>query len=232
MTQLRIAPAHQTASHVVPANAFDAAPGLPGPLPAGEYVLWQGRPRALAIAVRALHIRLVGLWFVGLALWATLPLAAEGDVLGAAMAAGPTLAVGVGAIALLCILGWLSARSTTYTITNWRVVMRVGIALPMTLNLPFNLVAGAGCHHFSDDSGDLALAVKPGNRIAYLHLWPHARPWHVSSPEPMMRSVPDAAQVSAILARALSAAREIDEETAAPVIRPRSQRGPRLATAS
>jgi hypothetical protein len=43
--------------------------------------------------------------------------------------------------------------------------------------------------------------------------------------------VPDAAEVSAILARALSAARAIDEEAASPVIRRRA-RGPRLATAS
>ncbi len=218
-------------SHAVPANRFDAPPGLPAPLPAGEHILWQGRPGGLAIARRALHIRLVGLWFSGLALWAAVPLAAEGRLAEAALAAGPTLAVGAGAIGLLCLLGWLSARSTTYTITNRRVVMRIGIALPMTLNLPFGLVAGAGCRHFSDGSGDLALAVKPGNRIAYLHLWPHARPWHVTRPEPMMRSVPEAAEVAAVLARALSAAREVDEEAASPVIRPRA-RGPRLATAS
>ena len=221
----------RTAPHGVPANRFDAPPGLPAPLPAGEHILWQGRPGGLAIAYRALHIRLVGLWFAGLALWAAVPPAMEGRVLDAARAAGPTLVVGTGAIALLGLLGWLSARTTTYTITNRRVVMRVGIALPMTLNLPFSLVSEAGCRHFSDGTGDLALAVKPGNRIAYLHLWPHARPWHVTRPEPMMRSVPNAAEVSAILARALSAARAIDEEAASPVIRRRA-RGHRLATAS
>ncbi|KQP23972.1 phosphopantetheine adenylyltransferase [Methylobacterium sp. Leaf102] len=218
-------------THGVPANRFDAPPGLPAPLPAGEHILWQGRPGGLAIGLRALHIRLVALWFFGLALWAAVPLAAEGRLVEAAIAAGPTLAIGTGAVALLGFLGWLSARSTTYTITNRRVVMRVGIALPMTLNLPFGLVDGAGCRHFSDGTGDLALRVKPGNRIAYLHLWPHARPWHVTAPEPMMRSVPDAADVSAILARALAAAREVEEEAATPVIRPRA-RGPRLATAS
>ncbi|SFG84408.1 photosynthetic complex putative assembly protein PuhB [Methylobacterium gossipiicola] len=219
------------ASHGVPANRFDAPPGLPAPLPAGEHILWQGRPGSRALAVRALHVRLVGLWFAGLALWASVPPVAEGRFRDAALAAGPTLAAGAGAMALLGLLGWLSARTTTYTITNRRVVMRVGIALPMTLNLPLSLVAGAGCRHFSDGSGDLALAVKPGNRIAYLHLWPHARPWRVTQPEPMMRSVPDAAEVSAILARTLAAAREVDEEAASPVIRPRA-RGPRLATAS
>lgn len=219
-------------SHVVPANAFDAPPGLPAPLPAGEHILWQGRPGTRDMALRTLHVRWVGLWFLGLALWAAVPPAVQGDPVAAAMAAGPTLAVGMFAIGLLGLLGRLSARSTTYTITNKRVVMRVGIALPMTLNLPFGHVAGAGCRYFSDGSGDLALQLRPGNRIAYLHLWPHARPWHVTAPEPTMRSVPDAAAVSAILARALSAARAADEEAAAPVIRRRPLPPGRLASAS
>ena len=218
----------------LPANAFDAPPGLPAPLPAGERILWQGKPTASGIAVRAMHVRLVGAWFVGLALWAAVPLVAEGSLAAAAVAAGPTLAIGTGAVAMLWVLAWLSARSTTYTITNRRVVMRVGIALPMTLNLPFTLVQGAGCHRFSDDSGDIPLRLRPGNRVAYLHLWPHARPWRVNSPEPMMRSVPDAEAVAGILARALSAALSTDEEVAAPVViaRPRANRPPRLATAS
>ena len=45
-----------------------------------------------------------------------------------------------------------------------------------------------------------------GDKVAYLLLWPHARPWRLSKPEPMLRAVPDAARVAAILARALAAA--------------------------
>ena len=148
--------------------------------------------------------------------------------------AGPTLAVGSGALALLALLGWLSARSTTYTITNRRVVMRLGIALPMTLNLPFTLIEGAGCKVFTDGSGDLPLRLRAGNRVAYLHLWPHARPWALSRPEPMMRSVPEAKQAAEILAQALSTALDTTEETAAPIVvaRKRQVRPPRLANAS
>jgi hypothetical protein len=217
----------------LPANAFDAPPGLPAPLPAGEHILWQGRPCGFGIAFRALHLRLVGLWFAGLALWAALPAALSGRVLEAASLALPTLAIGTGAVLLLGLLGWLSARTTTYTVTNRRVVMRVGIALPMTLNLPFALVEAAGCRLYRDGSADLPLRLRPGNRVAYLHLWPHARPWLVNRPEPMLRTVAQGAEVAEILAGALAAHRAAPEEAAGPVIlRPRVAPGPRLATAS
>jgi hypothetical protein len=39
-----------------------------------------------------------------------------------------------------------------------------------------------------------------------LVLWPHARPWYFSPPQPMLRAIPDAAKVAGILASALNAA--------------------------
>ncbi|MCJ2034281.1 photosynthetic complex putative assembly protein PuhB [Methylobacterium sp. J-068] len=220
-------------SHHLPANAFDAPPGLPAALPAGEHILWQGRPCGFGIAFRALHLRLVGIWFAGLALWAALPPALAGRWIEAGTLAAPTLGVGAGALALLSLLGWLSARTTAYTITNRRVVMRVGIALPMTLNLPFALVEAAECALHPDGSADLPLRLRAGNRVAYLHLWPHARPWRVNRPEPMLRAIPDGRAVAEILARALTAHRALPEEVAGPVVlRPRAAPAPRLATAS
>jgi len=35
----------------------EPVPGLPGPLPAGEALLWQGRPSFEGLAKRALHLR-------------------------------------------------------------------------------------------------------------------------------------------------------------------------------
>ena len=219
----------------LPPNAFDAPPGLPAPLPAGEHILWQGRPCAFGITFRTHHVGLVGAWFVGLALWAGVPMVAEGRFAAAAVTVGPTLALGAGAVGLLALIGWLTARSTTYTITNKRVVMRYGIALPMTLNLPFALIEDAGLRRFRDGSGDMPIRLRSGNRVAYAHLWPHARPWHVSRPEPMLRAIPQSGDVAAILARAIAATLEQQEEAASPVIvarRPGAARPPRLAAAS
>ncbi|GEP02030.1 photosynthetic complex putative assembly protein PuhB [Methylobacterium oxalidis] len=206
--------------------------GLPGPLPQGERVLWQGRPTAVGMMLRVLHLRLVALWFAGLTLWQALPNAGPGEAL---RAAGPTLIACGLALALVALLGWLAARTTVYTITSRRIVMRVGMALPVTLNLPFAMIADAGLHTFADGSGDLPVRLRPGTRIAYLNLWPHARPWRLSEPQPMLRSVPEARVVARLLAQAIEAARA-NEESATPILAERPQAGlqgrpPRLAVA-
>ena len=42
---------------------------LPEPLPAGESVLWQGRPEWRGLALRAFHVRMVAIYFALLAVW-------------------------------------------------------------------------------------------------------------------------------------------------------------------
>jgi hypothetical protein len=43
--------------------------GLPENLPEGEHILWQGGPKWTALAVRALHVRAVAIYFALLAVW-------------------------------------------------------------------------------------------------------------------------------------------------------------------
>ncbi len=176
--------------------------GLPGPLPAGERILWQGAPTTAGLLVRVFHARLVIGWFTACALAFGLAAGSPGAAL---TVLGPTLLTGGGAVGLLWLLAWLTHRTTLYTVTNRRIVLQTGIALPVTHNLPFAQVDGAALRTFTDGSGDLPLRLRPGTRIAYLQLWPHARPWHLSRTEPMLRSVPGAESVSALLAQALEA---------------------------
>lgn len=205
--------------------------GLPAALPPGEHILWQGRPGAFGMALRPLHGGFVVLWFAVLALWTILPAVADGAMLAGLKASWPTFAACAAALAVVGGLGWLAAWTTTYTVTNRRVVMRIGIAIPVTFNLPLAQIEEAGLRTFADGTGDLALRLTKGTRVAYLHLWPHARPWRVTEPQPMLRSVPDGATVAAILGRAIVAARAPEEEAALPILvaRPQGQvRPPRL----
>ncbi|MBP1178595.1 photosynthetic complex putative assembly protein PuhB [Methylobacterium sp. PvR107] len=174
--------------------------GLPGPLPAGERILWQGSPTTAGLLVRVFHARLVVAWFAICALAFGLT---AGSPAAALAKVGPTLLIGAGAVALLWLLAWLTHRTTRYTVTNRRIVLQAGIALPVTHNLPFAQLDGAALRAFTDGSGDLPLQLRPGLRIAYLQLWPHARPWRLTRTEPMLRSVPQADAVAGILARAL-----------------------------
>jgi Bacterial PH domain len=110
------------------------------------------------------------------------------------------------ACGVLALLAWLSSRTTQYTITSRRIIMQFGIALPMTLNIPFRIIGAAALRPYADGSGDIPIAISGNDRIAYLMLWPHVRPWRAARTEPMLRSVDDAKHVSEILARAVVAA--------------------------
>ena len=197
--------------------------GLPGPLPPTERILWQGAPTTSGIAVRAFHAQLVAGWFALMALALGAGTTMNGSFVKAIAVVSPTLLAGTAGIGLLMLLGWLVHRTTVYTITSQRIVLHAGIALPVTLNLPFAQIDTAGFHGFSDGTGDIPIQLRDGQKVAYLNLWPHARPWRVARPEPMMRSVPEAAKVANILARALTAQAGREEEAAAIVVtRPRA----------
>jgi Bacterial PH domain len=114
------------------------------------------------------------------------------------------------ALGSLLALAWMTGRTTVYTITSRRVVMRIGIVLTVTFNLPFKRIAGAGLHLRRDGHGDIPLQLAAGERIGWLHLWPHARPWKIARPEPMLRALPQARQVAGLLADAWSKANDVD----------------------
>lgn len=184
-------------------HEFEAAHGLPEPLPASETILWQGAPDTWAMARDVFHTRSVAIYFaIILALRAASSWADHGNAADALMAAVYLLPMAALGLGLLAVLAWLSARSTVYTLTSERVVMRIGIVLTLTFNLPFKAIASADLKARPDGTGDLPLTLVPGEKIAFAHLWPHARPWRLATPEPMLRNVPDAARVAQLLAQA------------------------------
>jgi hypothetical protein len=190
-------------------NDFDFEPvrGLPQHLPKGERMLWQGAPRWQDLAVHAFHARKVIWYFAGLTILAGVLRLAEGDSFASAIKPFQWLMpMGLVAAALLVGLAYLSARTTVYTITSKRLIMRIGMALPVSINLPFNQIDGAAVRLFANGSGDIPLKVTAKERIAYLMLWPHARPFHFAHPQPTLCCVARADDVAGLLAAALAGA--------------------------
>src|SRR5262249_13522846 len=159
-------------------------PGLPSRPPPGEEILWQGRPRWQGLARTTFHVRLFGAYFLVLAV-------ARGVTTGSIagfVSALPLAAAGVGLPVLLAVV---LARATVYTITTRRVVLRIGVALPIAFNLPFKRIAAASLLARDGGEGDIALQLAGDDRIGWLHLWPHVRPWRFSRAQPTLRSIPD-----------------------------------------
>ncbi|MDH4051797.1 MAG: photosynthetic complex putative assembly protein PuhB [Rubrivivax sp.] len=216
---------HRHTAHVHE-HEFEAQRGLPEALPAGETLLWQGSPDWRMLARRAFHVRKLMVYFGALVLLrAAFVVGDGGSVVDALRSTEWPLALAVVALSLLYLLAWLSARSTVYSLTDQRVVMRIGIVLTLTFNLPHKRIAAAGVHLDAEGTGDLPLTLLPPDHIAWLHLWPHARPWRLGRPEPMLRSVPDAARVARLLSQAWSQATGLS--TAAQAVAAPARSGPR-----
>ena len=220
----------------------EPTPGLPGRLPAGEQILWQGAPDWRSLAIRAFHARKVAIYCIVLMAWHFYGRLYDGYSVGMALNALmiPVLLT-IAVTALLAGLGWLSARSTIYTITNRRIVMRAGIALPMSINIPFKSLAEGNLKMHRDGTGDVILTIAGNDRIAYAHLWPHVRRWRFRRPEPMLRCIPEPLQAAETLGRAItpenppelvSVERDAVRPDRAPQPAPRAPRASGLAAAA
>ncbi|WP_284946466.1 photosynthetic complex putative assembly protein PuhB [Acidisoma cladoniae] len=196
-TPLRVIRAGNTGNGRVPH-------GLPGPLPKGETMIWQGGPSWKHVAFRILHVRKLMIYFGILSVICLVrSIMLENQQMWWSLFA--LLFLGSVAIAMLSTFAYFVTKTTVYTITEKRIVLRVGVALSMSLNLPFTMVDSADLRLFPDGSGDISLLLEGKTRVGYVTLWPHARPWRTRRVQPMLRSVPDAARVAGLLARALAA---------------------------
>lgn len=173
--------------------------GLPGQLPAGEHIVWQGAPEWKRMALTVFHVRIVGLYFALLAGWALISGSGISGIL-------TTVLAGLACVGLLYLFAWMVARSTVYTLTNRRIVLRMGVALPKCINIPLPIIANASLKRHADGSADIPLLLTGPDKMGYAMLWPHARPWKLATPEPMLRAVPDGEAVAALLARTLAEA--------------------------
>ena len=173
--------------------------GLPDHLPEGERLIWQGRPEWKSLAINAFHIRKVAIYFSALIFAQGAWKLGHGSSIAEALQSVPLMAgLGLAACAILLGFAYASARTTHYTITNKRALMKVGIALPAIINLPLRQIDGASFAETGKGCGTICFKTGGTTRLAYLLLWPHAKPWNMTKTQPAFR---DIANVEAVASR-------------------------------
>ena len=168
--------------------------GLPGALPDDEHILWQSGPDWKHLVKAALHIRISAAYFAAIVIWAL----SRSDM-NTAMAVS---ILGTVVIALFTLFAWGVGRTTVYTLTNRRLVLRIGVALNKCINLPLSEIDSANLKMLADGHGNIVLDLKGMPRLGYIMLWPHARSMRFIRPQPMLRAIPDAGNVAALLLKA------------------------------
>ncbi len=181
---------------------FEVEPveGLPERPPEGEEILWQGRPDWWQLTWEALSLPWVLGYFVLLALWRFISVMDQMPFGQAIGATAPFVVLCGVVVGLLCFVGFAQARCAMYTVTNRRVAMRIGAALTMTLNLPYQQVANAMLDLRKNGTGTIAFETIGDTRLSYILCWPHVRPWHINPAQPSLRCIPDAEHVAELIA--------------------------------
>jgi membrane protein YdbS with pleckstrin-like domain len=194
---------------------------LPAELPKDEHVLWQGAPAWWPLA-RSLHLRPVAAYFALMFAWYVIARVGHGaTVLDVARVAGLSLA----AVGLFALYALLACRTSSYTLTTKRVVLRTGIALPISFNIPFSRIENVDLRRNADGSGDLVLCLDAADtRLGFFVLWPHVRPWRMERPQPMLRAVKRIDPLARALAHQLEATAPTDQ--ALPAAEPARDRRP------
>ena len=150
---------------------------LPADIPPGERVLWFGRPEATSLWRRAYRADWVAAWFVVMTAWNFV--FGNGRRRRLRRASSRRCARWAsGARRWRSWRSWLGSapRTTLYVVTERRVVIKTGIALPIFINVPFKQIGSANVGAFATARGDVPVALIKGQRIPYLALWPSARP--------------------------------------------------------
>ena len=195
-------------------HEFEPVRGLPELLPAGEEVIWRCEPEWRSLARRVFHVRKVMLYFAVILAYSVgnklLSGAAFAEVVSAATW---QITLAAATMAILYYLAWLYARTTVYTITSERLVMRFGVALTMVVTIPWSKITKVDLLTHGDGTGDLAFTVDPEKRMSYLLLWPQVRPWKFAPVTPSVRCISDAETLATKLADVLNARLPVQAST-------------------
>ena len=182
--------------------------GLPGVLPLDEKILWQSGPDWKNMALTALHIRLTIAYFTAIVIW----LGTNGD----ATSAIAVSVLGISVVGLFALFAWGVGRTTVYTLTNKRLVLRIGVALNKCINLPLSEIKSANLKMLPSGHGNIVLDLKGAPRLGYIMLWPHVRSLRFVTPQPTLRAIPDAQAFAALLFKTTQNVQPVATKEAAP----------------
>ncbi|MEM7056024.1 MAG: photosynthetic complex putative assembly protein PuhB [Pseudomonadota bacterium] len=188
--------------------------GLPEVPPEGERILWQGKPNWWRLAQDALMLKWVAIYFGFIALWQGVGAWMNGDPGLAAASVAWLVGMGVVACAILALFAWVQAWATVYTVTNRRIVMRIGAALTVSLNIPYRWIGSADLQMRGGGTGTIALDLLGESKFSYLMCWPHIRPWRIRKTQPALRCIPEAEQVARLIAQNATAQVTVGVEAA------------------
>ena len=180
--------------------APDGGLSLSENLPNGEQLVWQGQPERRALATRAMYLKYIAFYLVALIAARTGYLILDGESVAtwSGMLVWQVLA---SAFVMLLIVGLAAvySKTTRYSLTNERLIIKTGAAITIHINLPLQQIIAADLREYSDGTGDITLQVSRAEKLYWLLIWPNVRSWWIRPLRPVLRGLKDAQAVAHLL---------------------------------
>ena len=181
-----------------PAGALSLSENLPN----GEQLIWHGQPERRALATRAMYLKYIAFYLAALIAARTGYLILDGEPVAtwSGMLVWQVLA---SAFVMLLIVGLATvySRTTRYSLTNERLIIKTGAAITIHINLPLQQITAADLGEYSDGTGDITLQVSRAEKLYWLLLWPNVRSWWIRPLRPVLRGLRDAQAVAHLLVK-------------------------------
>ena len=144
-------------------------------------MLWQAQPSYSTYSRHVFHFHKLAIYFGVVLGWQIAYQLTQGvDLLTVLQHHTFTALLAVFVLGAALVFAHLYSSTTVYTITNKRIVIRFGIAITMTVNLPFKCIKAASVKSYRDRSGHIPLELTASaDRVSYFVMWPCVRPWDV-----------------------------------------------------
>ena len=180
--------------------ASDGSLNLSENLPNGEQLIWQGQPERHALATRAMYLKYIAFYLVVLIAARTGYLIMNGEPVAtwSGMLIWQMLASAL-IMSLIVGLAAVYSRTTRYSLTNERLIIKTGAAITIHINLPLQQIIAADLREYSDGTGDITLQVSRAEKLYWLLIWPNVRSWWIRPLRPVLRGLKDAQAVAHLL---------------------------------
>jgi hypothetical protein len=182
---------------------FQPPDNISNAIPAGESVLWMGKPSFWGLSWHMFGIKWLFYYLIILFLAFVLRLGAADFLTAVQYDFIPFLTSGLLAMVFLFVLSGIQARHAVYVVTEKRVIIKNGAALAFMISLPFKKIASVNQQKRNKGIGTISFELVSDKRVPFISCWPSVRPLVFKKPQPAFACIADVEAIGEILKEAM-----------------------------
>ena len=184
-------------------SKFETPDNISSAIPAGENVLWMGRPSFWGLSWHMFGIKWLFYYLIIITLAFVVRLGAADFLVAVQYDFFPFFTSGLLAMTFMFVLSGIQAHHAVYVVTEKRVIIKNGAALAFMISLPFKKIASVNQQKRNRGIGTISFELVSDKRVPFISCWPSVRPMVLKKPQPAFACVANVEDIAEILKEAM-----------------------------